>query len=153
MTVNSKDLTAGLLFMAVAALFAFGTLDLDLGTPLKLGPGAFPLLLSGALALLGLVIVAQAFRHPAVHDMAMPWRGIVLIILAPILFGLTARGLGLVLSVALVVIASAFASWRMSVKVAAFLTIGLTIFCVLVFNVGLGVPIRLFGPWLGGLGG
>jgi hypothetical protein len=153
MTVNSKDLTAGLLFIAVAALFAFGTLDLDLGTPLKLGPGAFPLLLSGVLALLGLVIIAQAFRHPAVHDMAMPWRGIVLIILAPILFGLTARGLGLVLSVGLVVIASAFASQRMSLKVAMAITIGLTLFCVLVFNVGLGVPIRLFGPWVRGLGG
>lgn len=153
MSVNSKDLTAGLLFIAVAALFALGTLDLDLGTPLKLGPGAFPLLLSGVLALLGLIIVAQAFRHPAVHDMAMPWRGIVLIILAPILFGLTARGLGLILSVGLVVIASAFASQRMSLKVAAAITIGLTLFCVLVFNVGLGVPIRLFGPWLSGLGG
>jgi hypothetical protein len=153
MSVNSKDLTAGLLFIAVAALFALGTLDLDLGTPLKLGPGAFPLLLSGVLALLGLIIIAQAFRHPAVHDMAMPWRGIVLIILAPILFGLTARGLGLILSVGLVVIASAFASQRMSLKVAAAITIGLTLFCVLVFNVGLGVPIRLFGPWLSGLGG
>ena len=148
MNANIKDLSAGLLFLAVAALFAFGTLDLDLGTPLKLGPGAFPLLLAGVLALLGLIIVAQAVRNPAVHSMAMPWRGIVLIVLAPILFGLTLRGLGLVASVALIVLVSAFASHRMSPKLAIALTVGLTVFCVLVFNVGLGLPIRLVGPWL-----
>ncbi len=148
MNANIKDLSAGLLFLAIAALFAFGTLDLDLGTPLKLGPGAFPLLLAGVLALLGLIIVAQAVRNPAAHTMTMPWRGIVLIVLAPILFGLTVRGLGLVASVALVVLVSAFASHRMSPKLAIALTVGLTLFCVLVFNVGLGLPIRLVGPWL-----
>ncbi len=150
MTANSKDLSAGLLFIAVAALFAAGTMELDLGTPLRLGPGAFPLLLAGVLALLGLIIVAQAFRHPSAPMVAIPWRGIVLIVLAPVVFGLTVRGSGLVASIALVVIVSAFASHRMSLKLAIALTIGLTVFCVLVFNVGLGLPLRLVGPWLGG---
>ena len=150
MNVNTKDLSAGLLFVVIAALFAFGTRELDMGTPLKLGPGAFPLLLAGALGLLGLIIVAKAFRNPAAHDMTMPWRGIVLIVLAPILFGLTVRGLGLILAIALVVAVSAYASHRMSTKLAAGLVVGLTVFCVLVFNVGLGLPVRLIGPWLGG---
>ena len=150
MNANSKDLSAGLLFIAIAALFAFGTLDLDLGTPLKLGPGAFPLLLAAALGLLGLIIVAQAFRNPAAHAMALPWRGILLIVLAPILFGLTVRGVGLIGSIALVVVVSAYASRRMSLKLAIGLVVGLTLFCVLVFNVGLGLPVRLVGPWLGG---
>jgi hypothetical protein len=150
MKANSKDLSAGLLFMAVAGLFALGTLELDLGTALRLGPGAFPLLLAGALALLGAIIVVQAFRHPARHVMTLPWRGIILIVLAPILFGLTVRGLGLVASIALVVAVSAFASHRMSLKLAVILTVALTVFCVLVFKVGLGLPIRLVGPWLGG---
>lgn len=150
MKANSKDLSAGLLFMAVAGLFALGTLELDLGTALRLGPGAFPLLLAGALALLGAMIVAQAFRHPVAHVMTLPWRGIVLIVAAPILFGLTVRGVGLVASIALVVAVSAFASQRMSLKLAVILTAALTVFCVLVFKVGLGLPLRLVGPWLGG---
>jgi hypothetical protein len=150
MNANSKDLSAGLLFIAVAALFAAGTMELDLGTPLRLGPGAFPLLLAGVLALLGLIIVAQAFRNPTSHVVAIPWRGIALIVVAPVVFGLTVRGLGLVASVALIVAVSAFASQRMSLKLAVALTVGLTIFCVLVFNVGLGLPLRLVGPWLGG---
>lgn len=150
MNVNTKDLPAGLLFIAIAALFALGTQELDLGTARKLGPGAFPLILAGALGLLGLIIVAQAFRNPVTHAMVIPWRGILLIIVAPVLFGLTVRGLGLVASIALVVIVSAFASHRMSAKLAILLTIGLTVFCVLVFSIGLGLPLRLIGPWLGG---
>jgi len=150
MNANSKDLSAGLLFIAIAALFAFGTRELDMGTPVRLGPGAFPLLLAGILGLLGLIIVVQAFRNPVTHAMVMPWRGIILIIIAPILFGLTVRGLGLVASIALIVIVSAYASHRMSHILAVALTIGLTLFCVLIFNVGLGLPLRLVGPWLGG---
>ncbi|WP_119304067.1 tripartite tricarboxylate transporter TctB family protein [Dongia deserti] len=152
MNANSKDLSAGLLFIAIAALFAFQTRDLDMGTPLRLGPGAFPLLLAGVLALLGLIIVLQAFRNPVTHSMTIPWRGIVLIVLAPIVFGLTVRGLGLVASIALVVLISAYASRRMHLKLATLLTIGLTLFCVLVFSIGLGLPLRLVGSWLRGLG-
>ena len=152
MNANSKDLSAGLLFVAIAALFAFQTRDLDMGTPLRLGPGAFPLLLASVLGLLGLIIVAQSFRNPVTHEMTIPWRGIVLIVLAPVVFGLTVRGLGLIASIALVVAVSAFASRRMSARLAIALVAGLTVFCVLVFSLGLGLPLRLVGPWLGGLG-
>ena len=152
MNANTKDLSAGLLFLAIAILFAIGTIDLDLGTALKLGPGAFPLLLAGALALLGLIIVVQAFRNPVAHVMTVPWRGVALIVVAPVLFGLTVHGLGLVPAIAIVVLVSAYASQRMSLKLAIVLTIGLTVFCILVFNVGLGLPMRLVGPWLRGLG-
>jgi hypothetical protein len=150
MNANAKDVSAGLLFIAIAALFALGTQELDFGTARKLGPGAFPLLLAGALGLLGLVIVAQAFRNPATHQMVIPWRGILLIVVAPVVFGLTVRGLGLVASIALVVAISAFASQRMSARLAVMLTVGLTLFCVLVFRIGLGLPLKLVGPWLGG---
>jgi hypothetical protein len=150
MNANTKDVSAGLLFIAIAALFALGTQELDFGTARKLGPGAFPLLLAGALGLLGLVIVVQAFRNPATHQVVIPWRGILLIVVAPVVFGLTVRGLGLVASIALVVAISAFASQRMSARLAVMLTVGLTLFCVLVFRIGLGLPLKLVGPWLGG---
>jgi hypothetical protein len=69
---------------------------------------------------------------------------------APVLFGLTVRGLGLIPSIAIVVAVSAYASQRMSLKLAVALIAGLTLFCVLVFHYGLGLPLRLVGPWLGG---
>ena len=84
----------------------------------------------------------------AIQMHAVPWRGLVLILAAPVVFGLTVRGLGLLPAIALVALISSFASRRMRPVLAAAITVVLTAFCVLVFNVGLGLPIRLIGPWL-----
>jgi hypothetical protein len=153
MNANAKDLSAGLVFIAIAAMFAIGTLELDLGTPRALGPGAFPLLISGVLGLLGLIITVRAFSGAPERIANLPWRAIILVVVAPVVFALTIRGLGLVVAIALVVAIGAYASQRMSARLAASLIVGLTAFCVLVFNVGLGLPIRLVGTWLRGLGG
>jgi hypothetical protein len=150
MTVNIRDIGAGLIFIAIGILFGLGSLGLEIGTALRMGPGYFPLVLAGLLVGLGLLILGHGFGHPTAGGLAIPWRGLVLILLAPVVFGLTIRGLGLVPSVMLVVLISAFASQRMSVRLALVLSAALTLFCVLVFSVGLGLPLRLFGPWLVG---
>jgi Tripartite tricarboxylate transporter TctB family len=150
MTVNVRDIGAGLIFIAIGILFGLGSIGLEIGTALRMGPGYFPLVLAGILVALGLVILANGFGHPTTGSLAVPWRGLVLILAAPIVFGLTVRGLGLVPAVMLVVLIAAFASRRMSVLLALVLTVALTLFCVLVFSLGLGLPLRLFGPWLVG---
>jgi putative tricarboxylic transport membrane protein len=65
-------------------------------------------------------------------------------------FGVTVRGAGLIIALPLLVVISALAStrfrWVPSVAMAA----GLTLFCVLVFLKGLGVPLPAIGPWFGG---
>ncbi len=143
-----KDLSAGILFIVIGALFVYGALGQELGTPIRMGPGFFPLILAGVLILLGALLFLQGLRQPSAEPMVVPWWGLVLILLAPTVFGLTVQGLGLLPAVALVVLISAFASSRMSAWLALLLTIGLTVFCILVFSVGLGLPIRLLGPWL-----
>jgi hypothetical protein len=150
MTVNVRDIGAGLIFIAIGILFGLGSIALEIGTALRMGPGYFPLVLAGILVVLGLMILAHGFGHPTAASLAVPWRGLVLILAAPVIFGLTVRGLGLVPAVMLVVLVSAFASRRMSVLLALVLTVALTLFCVLVFSLGLGLPLRLLGPWLGG---
>jgi hypothetical protein len=152
-TPDRRELTAGAIFMALGAVFALGTRELDMGTPLRMGPGMFPLILAGLLMALGAAIVAKGiFRANLAPAPAgpVPWRGILLTLGAPIAFGLTIAGLGLAGAVALAVAVSAFASRRMDTSLAVMLVIGLTGFCVLVFHYGLGLPVRLVGPWLGG---
>jgi hypothetical protein len=148
MSVNVKDVAAGLVFVVLGALFAAGSLMLELGTPLRMGPGFFPLILAGILVAIGVATALPGLRAEPAEISAVPWRGLVLLAAAPIVFGATVRGLGLVLAVALVVAISAFASRRMSVPLAAAVTAGLTLFCVLIFHYMLNLPIRLFGPWL-----
>ena len=64
------------------------------------------------------------------------------------IFGASVRGLGLVAALAVAVFVTTFASRRMTVPMAAMLTLALTVFCVAVFSYGLGLPLRLKGPWL-----
>ena len=149
MTINRKDATAGALFIVLGLGFGLNAwLTLDLGTNLRMGPGYFPLLLSGALLLLGALILFHAF---AIEDESwghIPWRGMFFILTGPIAFGMTLDGLGLVPALAIITFITSFASIRVGPLLAIAMTVGLTILCVAVFSWGLGTPIRLFGPWM-----
>lgn len=148
MSGNTQDIGAGVIFIAIGLLFGAGALHLELGTALRMGPGYFPLILAGLLVALGLAIVVKGLGRSAPDRLTVSWRGLVFILAAPVVFGLTVRGLGLAPAIALVALISAFASRRMSVSLAVGLSLGLTVFCVLVFSLGLGLPLRLFGPWV-----
>ena len=144
-----KDLLAGLAFIAFGLAFGYASLGYQIGTALRMGPGYFPLFLSAILVLLGVVIVALGFFETEESPISpTPWRGLVLLISALFIFGFTVRGLGLVPSLMIAVFMSAFASRHTGLLGATVLTVGLTLLCVLIFVYGLGLPLRLFGPWL-----
>ena len=148
MRVNTRDAAAGAIFIVFGGLFVLGALGLERGTAFRMGPGFFPLVLAGLLIGLGLVVFIKSVGSISPPFSAVPWRALLLILSAPVIFGLTVRGLGLLPAVAAVVLISAFASRRVSARLALILTAGLTAFCVLVFGVGLKLPIPLFGSWL-----
>ena len=152
MSLNRQDLAVGLLFIAIGVFFGAYTYlyPLPMGTARVMGPGYFPAVLSGLLVFLGVVVVGNGLRA-AVPLPQMPWRGIVVLMPVPILFGLTIRGLGLVPTVAYTTFLAAFASQRMTVRTAVLVTATLTVFCALIFHYGLRLPLPLFGPWTGAL--
>ena len=146
--INHRDLLLGAIFALIGAGFVIAARGLEMGTPQRMGPGLFPLILASVLMLLGIVIAAQAFFTAEEPIGKVPWRGLVLILAAPVLFGITIRGLGLIGAVALAIATSTLASRRAGLVLAGLLTLGLTVFCVLVFSYGLGLPVPLRGPWL-----
>jgi hypothetical protein len=148
--INARDAVCGGLFILIGALFALGALGLDIGTARRMGPGYFPLLLSGVLILLGAVVLFNALRSGGFEGAALrvAWRGMALILPAPIIFGLTVRGLGLAPAIALTAITAALASSSMTLKRAVLVTLAITVFSVLVFSYALGLPYQRFGPWL-----
>jgi uncharacterized membrane protein len=148
MTVNVRDATAGALFVGIGGWFAFSALNLDIGTAFRMGPGYFPLILAGILTFLGVVIVVRSLRAGTGEIGPVAWRGMLFILPAPIVFGLTVRGLGMVLALVIIVLLVAHASRSMRPLTAACLAVGLTGFCFLVFSYGLGLPLPRFGPWL-----
>lgn len=144
-----KDLLAGLAFVGFGLAFGYASLGYDLGTALRMGPGYFPLLLAGLLTALGAVIAVRGLAGGAGDALgAVPWRGLILLVAAVVVFGVAVRGLGLVPALLLTTFMSALASRRTGVPAALVLAAGLTSACVVIFIYGLGVPLRLFGPWL-----
>jgi putative tricarboxylic transport membrane protein len=145
-----KDFFAGLLFLAIAAVFAFGVIELPIGTAFRMGPGYFPLVLTLLLAVLGATILVNGLRFPGEPIGTVPWRGLLLITMPVIFFGATLKGLGFVPSLALTVFGTTLATRLWDFTYAALTTVSLVAFCWAVFIWGLGLPLSLYGPWVGG---
>jgi uncharacterized membrane protein len=148
LSINARDGLCAAIFIALGAFFAIQALGLELGTAFRMGPGYFPFVLACVLILLGLIILVQATQYKAEPIGPVAWRGMLFILPAPIVFGLTIRGLGFVPAIFLTALIAAFASRRMTPGVALLIVSGVTLFSVLVFSYGLGLPFRRFGPWL-----
>ncbi len=147
---NPKDILAGILFLAIAAVFAYGLRELPIGTAFRMGPGYFPMLLSGLLALLGLFILVNGIRVEGPPIGEIPWRGVLLIILPIAFFGMTLKGLGIIPSLSIAIFGTTLASSHFRLSTALLNTAVLVISSWLIFIKGLGLPISLFGPWVGG---
>lgn len=144
-----RDLAGGLIFIAFGLAFAGTAYTYDLGSAVRMGPGYFPLVLGGLLTLLGAgVIVEGIVKSENVPLGGVPWRALVLLIAALIVFGYTVRRAGLAPALFAAVFLAALSSAKTGIVRAAIMAAGLTIFCILIFVEGLGLPVPLIGPWL-----
>lgn len=144
-----KDVLAGLTFVGFGLAFAIGAMTYEVGSPLRMGPGFFPLLVGGALVVLGGFIVVK----PAPEDDAGPLTGpavraMALILGAIVFFGLTVRGLGIGPTTFVTSLMAALASRQTSPLAALLLATALTVVSILVFVVGLRLNLPLLGPWI-----
>jgi len=153
-------------FTVLGAAFAIGSLRYELGTLLAMGPGYVPLLAACALLGLGVAIIVKAYVAPetvtppgAPPEAAVPasvslrslsWRPIAFITAAPVFFGLTVSGLGLLPATFGASLLAAFARKETSVVRGLLVAAGLTAASYLIFVVLLQVRIGLLGDWLGG---
>jgi hypothetical protein len=148
---SAKDVLAGLIFIGFGLAFGYASLGYDIGTALRMGPGYFPVLLSGILVVLGAVVLAQGIFATGPDETpigSVPWLALLLVVGALVFFGLTVRGLGLMPALFVTAFLSAFASKHNGWLAALLLAAGLTLLCWLIFIWALGLPLRPFGPWL-----
>lgn len=115
---SQKDFFSGLMFAAVGGAFAWGAREYEIGEAARMGPGYFPFALGILLAILGMVIMFQAFTSgPPGGDRigTFAWRPMIFILGANLAFGALLAGVpalglpafGLVIATyAMVVIAS-----------------------------------------------
>jgi putative tricarboxylic transport membrane protein len=123
--------------------------DYSMGSAGRMGPAYFPTVLGAMLALIGLVGVIRSMLKSggAVGHIAV--REIALVSLSVIVFGVLVRGAGIAVSVLLVILVGGYASIKFKFVPYLLLAVGLAVFCVLIFVKALGLPMPMFGPWLG----
>ncbi|MEV4838719.1 tripartite tricarboxylate transporter TctB family protein [Nonomuraea sp. NPDC049486] len=144
------DVLAGGIFVLIGGAFVVGSLGYELGTPLRMGPGAFPLLVGAIVAALGLGIVVKGLvAGEMIAFGTIPWRAVAVIVLALMFFGFTVRGLGFVPTSAVTALLTTLAGKHVRPLTAVVVAAGLTVASTLIFVVGLQLRIPLWGPWLG----
>jgi hypothetical protein len=150
------DTLCGALLLAIAIAFGWAAMGYDIGTPRRMGPGFFPLMAATILAAFSVAILIKGLatgRKKGTGDeppSRIPWLPGFAIMGAVMFFGATASGLGLVPSVAITVLLASRAgdnSWLQSLMHC----IVLTVLCAVIFQIGLGLQLPLFGPWLSGM--
>jgi putative tricarboxylic transport membrane protein len=147
---STKDFWTGLIYIFFGASAVLIALDYGRGTALRMGPGYFPTILGALLALIGIVSLVRSFIEPGSPIGGFAFKGLMLVVGSTLVFGLIVRGAGLAIALPALVIMSAYASVRFRWGPSLALAAGLTLFCVLVFLKGLGVPLPILGSWFGG---
>jgi len=147
---STKELVSGGLFAAFGAYFVAESLNYEVGTAFRMGPGFMPLLLGAVLVMLGIGVAASGLKKPDIELRdPVAWRGLILISGVIVFFAVAIRGLGFVPVVVISAFVTAMASRMNSPLFAALLATGLTVMCGLIFKIGLGFQVPWFGPWLG----
>jgi hypothetical protein len=147
---NSKDFWTGLIYISFGSSAILIAREYGMGTAIKMGPAYFPTILGGLLIGIGVISVIRSLIVRGAPIGAFAFKGLTLVSVSVLVFGFLVRGAGLAVVLPLLVIISALASSRFRWVSTLIIAAGLTIFCVLVFVEGLGIPLPIIGSWFGG---
>ena len=123
--MNDRNLLRGLFLLAISLAFGIpAALNYPIGQFGHAGPGLFPLLVCGMLALVGIAQVVRS-RFAARSPMDFNFRNIAIILSSLVGFALLSHFVNMILGIVFLVFCSGFAgtsySWKRNLKIAAVL--------------------------------
>ena len=139
-----KDFWSGVMFCGFAATALSAARGYSLGSAGRMGPGYFPLLLASLLGALGAVLIGRSILiggEPVARFHVLP---LAVIATAISLFGVLIEPLGLVVSLAVLTVMSAWVGAQFRLAETLALAAALIVFCVGVFVYVLGLPLNLW---------
>jgi drug/metabolite transporter (DMT)-like permease len=146
---NRRDLYAGLLFLVLGVGFLIYAQDYNLGNSRRMGPAFFPTLLAVLQIVMALLVLVLAFVKQNADDEPLPatdLKGMGLVLTSVLVFAQLLPLLGFALATPALVMMSAMASPESTWKERIWLAVILTVSCILVFKVGLEMPLKVW-PW------
>jgi hypothetical protein len=146
---SSRDLWAGLIYLAIGAAGLWFGWAYPMGTAGRMGSGYFPKVLAALLVGFGVIGLARSFIIESPPISAIGWRPLILVLLASGLFAVLLAPAGFIVAMAIFVLTCAAASRQFKLDLMSLLGLAALITaCAFVFVVGLGIPMPLIGPWL-----
>ena len=147
--LGRKNVLAGLMFIAVAALGLWVSRDYPIGTALRMGTGYVPRLLCWVLMGLGAAVLIQGLRKDAPPERVTLGQllPVVVVTASLIAFALAIEQLGFVLSVLLLVGIGAAAARDIKAWETLAAAVVLVALCWAIFILGLGLTIPVWPVW------
>jgi putative tricarboxylic transport membrane protein len=145
-----KNVLAGLMFIAIAALGLWASRDYPIGTALRMSTGYVPRLLCWVLMGLGAAVLIQGLREKDAAPERVTLQQLIPIVVVTaslIAFALAIEQLGFVLSVLLLVGIGAVAARDIKLWEVAVAALVLIVLCWAIFILGLGLTIPVWPVW------
>ena len=140
---QNKNFMSGIFFIGTGALGIFMAQDYPMGTALRMGPGYFPIVLSGMLILFGIYCLVQGLLKPEPLPGNWSVRALTILPIATVVFGLLMEHAGFIPALIALVLISAYAGSEFKFMEVLMLAVGLTIGSWALFIWGLGLPYPL----------
>ncbi len=152
MLKNPKDFWSGVMFAVIG--FAFAAIvkiyEYPMGTSSRMGAGYFPFVLGLVMGVLGLIIVVVALRTTGGPITKFAWRPLIWVLSGFVVFGLTAKLVGLVIAIILLVLISSFGGHEHRWKEAIISSVILAAGSIAVFVYGLKLPFPIWPTFITG---
>lgn len=140
---DNKDFWAGIMLIGTGAVAIFIARDYPFGSTLRMGPGYFPSMLGGILALFGIYVMAMGLSRNEKIQGSWSLRALIVLPLSVVLFGVLMKHAGFIPALAVLIFGSAAAGREFHFVEVLLLTVVLTVLSVAVFIWGLGLPYPL----------
>ena len=146
--LDLREIIPGAVFVGIGAYFLVNSLFFISTRSAGVGPTTFPTLVSLPLIGIGLAILVRGLRQTTRTFTFLSWRKLALLLAAPIIFGATTRGLGMLPALILCIGCASFAEMRLPWLRRLIVVAAITVLCLAIFYYGLSLPYPLVGPWL-----
>ena len=144
---SQEDFWSGVMFIGFGLAAIIIARDYPTGNAMRMGPGYFPTMIGGLLVVFGAIISAISFRTPGAGIGTWPWRAIVLMSVAFVLFAWGMEHLGFIPSLAILIVVSSFSTPHFRWKEMALETVVMIAGSWAVFIYALELPYTLWGSY------
>lgn len=142
---NQNEFWSGILFIGFGLIFLLVSPNYEFGSPARIGPGFFPTILSSLLIVVGLATASRGFYFSRIPLDRFALRPLILVTLSIVIFAVIINTAGALITIVLMTFIASLASEKFDLQSRLILAIVLATFSILVFILGLGMPIPIVG--------